>query len=294
MPLDVYQTITDQIIAHLEKGVRPWMMPWSVEQVGGTVRRPLRATGEPYQGINILVLWARAIEQGYAAPMWMTYRQAKELGGQVRKGEKGALVVYANTMMRTETNEKGEDEDRAIPFLKGYTVFNVEQIDGLPERFAPILPEPVNEGARDAKAEAFFSSLGADIRHGGGRAFYARGEDRIQMPPFAVFREAEGYYATLAHECTHWTMHPARLDRDLGGKRFGDDGYAMEELVAELGAAFLCADLGLEPEVREDHAAYIDHWLAVLKSDKRAIFTAASKASEAATWLKAKAERGAA
>ncbi|MXN54214.1 hypothetical protein GR158_24240 [Shinella sp. AETb1-6] len=169
--------------------------------------------------------------------------------------------------------------------MKGYTVFNVEQIEGLPEEYtrpAHVRLDPVQ---RNAVADAFFAATGADISHGGNRAFYAEGADRIQLPPFETFRDAESYYATLAHEGTHWTKHKSRLDRDLGPKRWGDEGYAAEELVAELGAAFLCADLGITPEVREDHAAYIGNWLTILKGDKRAIFTAAAHAQREVDFL---------
>jgi antirestriction protein ArdC len=167
----------------------------------------------------------------------------------------------------------------------GYTVFNAEQIDNLPPHFtAPAAPtrDPV---ARVAHAEAFFANTGADIRHGGGRAFYAVHADHVQMPPFAIFADAEAYYATLAHECIHWTRHDRRLNREFGRKRWGDEGYAAEELVAELGSAFLCAELILTPEPRADHASYIENWLRVLRNDKRAIFTAAAHAERAAAFL---------
>ena len=183
------------------------------------------------------------------------------------------------------TARRGEESERDIPFLKGYTVFNVEQIDGLPAHFtAPAAPQ-LDPVQRIEQAERFFAATGATVRHGGNQAFYSVTSDAVQMPSFETFRDAESYYATLAHEMTHWTRHPSRLDRSFGRKRFGDEGYAMEELVAELGAAFLSADLGLTPEPREDHAAYIGHWLTVLKNDKRAIFTAASHAQRAADFL---------
>ncbi len=204
----------------------------------------------------------------------------------MRKGEKGSLVVYAYNITRTETDEDtGEETERDIPFMKGYTVFNVEQIDGLPRHYYAMTEARLGPVARVAHADQFFADTGATIRHGGNRAYYAIGPDHVQMPPFETFRDAESYYATLAHEMTHWTRHGQRLDRDFGRKRWGDEGYAMEELVAELGAAFLSADLDLTPEVRDDHAAYIENWLKVLKDDKRAIFTAASHAQRAADFL---------
>ena len=285
MRTDVYQKITDQIVAALESGVRPWHQPWNAEHSAGRITRPLRGNGIPYQGINVLMLWSAAIEKGYAAPIWMTFKQAIELKACVRKGEHGSLVVYADKIIRTETTESGEEAERAIPFMKGYTVFNVEQIDGLPEHFYGKPEARTDSVQRIAHAEAFFAATGANVVHGGSRACYVPSTDNIHMPCIDFFRDAESYYATLAHETTHWTRHEKRLNRDFGRKRFGDEGYAMEELVAELGAAFLAADLALTPEVRDDHAAYIASWIKVLKDDKRAIFTAASHAQRAADFL---------
>jgi antirestriction protein ArdC len=283
---DIYARITAKIVAVLEDGVRPWVRPWNAEHAAGRITRPLRHNGQPYTGINILSLWASANVQGFAAPIWMTYRQAVELGAHVRKGEKGSPVVYANSITRTETDAAtGDDIERAIHFLKGYTVFNVEQIEGLPAQYhAPAEPrlEPV---ARIANAETFFAATGVTIAHGGTRAFYRPSTDSIQMPPFEAFRDPQSYYATLAHETTHATAHESRLARDFGGRRFGSEAYAVEELVAELGAAFLCADLDLALEPREDHASYIANWLEVLKNDNRAVFTAASHAQRAADFL---------
>jgi antirestriction protein ArdC len=286
MRTDVYQKITDRIVTELERGVRPWLKPWNAGNTDGRIIRPLRANGIPYQGINVLMLWSEAVEKGFSSAIWMTFRQATEFNAHVKKGEHGSLVVYADRIKRTETDrETGEDTEREIPFMKGYTVFNCDQIEGLPEHFYA-KPAPRNDSMqRIARADGFFAATGAVVRHGGNRAFYAIAPDHLQMPPFEAFRDAESYYATLAHEVTHWTRHPSRLDRDFGRKRFGDEGYAMEELVAELGAAFLSADLELTPEVRDDHAAYIASWIKVLKDDKRAIFTAASHAQRAADYL---------
>jgi antirestriction protein ArdC len=285
MKQDVYERVTAHIVAELEKGVRPWFKPWNAEHAAGRITRPLRANGQPYRGINVLMLWGAASERGYSAPIWMTFKQAQELGGHVRKGEKGNLVVYANTITKTETDENGQENERDIPFMKGYTVFNVEQVEGLPAHFYTLAERPAETVQRIAHAEAFFAATGADIRHGGDRAYFSPAEDKVQMPPIEAFRDAEAYYATLAHEMTHWTKGKDRLERDFGRKRFGDSGYAMEELVAELGAAFLCADLALSPEPRDEHAAYLGHWLAVLKEDKRAIFSAAAHAQRAADYL---------
>lgn len=287
---DIYTRITAQIIAHLERGVKPWMQPWHAAHAAGSVTRPLRHNGQPYAGINVLTLWASAMERGFAAPIWMTFKQALELGAAVRKGEKGSPVVYASSIQRTEHDEStGQEVERDIPFLKAYTVFNVEQIDRLPAHYTAKPAEaPVNPDTRLAKAEAFFAALGADVRHAGSTAFYAPGPDYIQLPAFESFHSAEGYYATLGHECVHWTRHASRLNRDFGQKRFGDEAYAREELVAELGAAFLCADLGIACEDREDHAAYVGHWLQALKDDKRCIFAAAAHAQRAVDFLSKK------
>jgi len=282
---DVYTRITGQIIHSLEQGVRPWIKPWSAENTMGRIIRPLRHNGQAYSGINVLMLWCAAVEQGFTCPMWMTFKQATELNAHVRKGEKGSLVVYANTLTKTEDDGAGVEVAREIPFLKGYTVFNIEQIEGLPEHFYA-RPEPRLTGpARIDHAEAFFASTKADIRIRGSRACYTIDGDFITMPPIESFRDAESYYATLTHECTHWTRHESRLDREFGRKAWGDEGYAREELVAELGSAFLCADLELAPEVRADHASYIASWLEVLKNDKRAIFQAASYAQRAVDFL---------
>ena len=282
---DVYSRVTDKIIADLERGNLTWLQPWQAGHKAGPVSRPLRAGGIPYRGVNVLMLWAAAMEKGYSCPLWLTYKQASELGGQVRKGEKGSLVVYANRITKTATDDKGADVEIEIPFMKGYTVFNAEQIDGLPAHFTATVQPLNNEIQRLDAVERFFESTKATIRHGGNRAFYSPALDLVQMPELASFRDAESYYATRAHEMTHWTRHETRLNRDFGRKRWGDAGYAMEELVAEIGAAFLCADLGITPETREDHAAYVASWLKVLKDDKRAIFTAASHAQKAADYL---------
>lgn len=256
---DLYAQVTNRIVADLEQGVRRWLKPWNAEHAAGQITRPLRHNGQHYRGINVVMLWGEAMARGFACPIWMTYKQALELGGQVRKGEHGSLVVYADRMTRTETNDNGEKTEHSIPFLKGYTVFNCEQIDNLPPHFtapaAPVL-DPV---ARIARAETFFGNTGANIHFGGDRAHYAIHADFVQMPPFETFPNAESFYATLGHECVHWTRHETRLNRDFGRKRWRDDGYAAEELVAELGAAFLSADFDITPEPREDHAAYIAH-----------------------------------
>lgn len=309
---DIYTRITDGIVAALEGGVRPWAKPWHAEHAAGHITRPLRHDGTPYRGINVLSLWCDAMRKNFIAPIWMTYRQAQELGGHVRKGEKGSPVVYTNTYVkpvgaRVPSNDStGDEAENAIRFLKGYTVFNVEQIDGLPAHYLELAqPEPrLETPQRIERAERFFAHTGAAIAHGGDRAFYRPSTDAIQMPSLEAFRDAESYYATLAHELTHWTGHASRLDRDFARpagdgrpsrKRFGDEAYAMEELVAELGAAYLCADLDISLPVDgmsdagaahlAHHASYIASWLQVLKGDNRAVFTAASHAQRAADYL---------
>lgn len=282
---DVYTRVTNAIIAELEKGVRPWLRPWNAEHAAGRITRPLRANGQPYKGVNVLMLWMAAELQGFAAPIWMTFHQAKELGGGVKKGSKGSLVVYADRIRKTATGDDGEETERDIYFMKGYTVFNVEQIEGLPAHFYAAAAPQLDPVQRIESADLFFANTGADIRQGGNQAYYAGEADYVQMPPFVSFKDAESYCATLAHELCHWTKHASRLARDFGRRKFGDEGYAREELVAEIGSAFLCCDLGITPEPREDHAAYLDHWLKVLKEDKRAIFQAAAHAQKAVDFL---------
>jgi antirestriction protein ArdC len=225
------------------------------------------------------------MNQNFSAPIWMTFKQAKELNGSVRKDSKGSLVVYADRITKTETDKNGEENGRDIYFMKGYTVFNVEQIEGLPPHFYATAVPQIDPVQRIEAADRFFANTGADIRHGGNQAYYAPEPDYVLMPPFVSFKDAESYSSTLAHEMTHWSKHPTRLNREFGRKKFGDEGYAREELVAEIGAAFLCCDLGITPEPRDDHAAYLGHWLGVLKEDKRAIFQAAAHAQRAVDFL---------
>lgn len=284
---DIYTRITEKIVADLEKGVRPWMQPWRAGNVAGRVTRPLRHNGLPYAGMNVLLLWSEAMARGFTSPIWMTFKQAIELGGAVRKGESGTTVVFASRFTRTEIGSSGEEFDREIPFLKAYTAFNVAQIDGLPDRYYA-RTEPVRDPvARIEHADRFFANTGAVIRHGGDRAFFSPAGDFIQMPPFEAFRDAASHAATLSHEACHWTAMPHRVNRDLS--RYGKDKSerAREELIAELGSCFLCADLGIVPELepRPDHASYLGSWLRVLADDKRAIFQAAAHAQRAVAYL---------
>ena len=293
MRVDVYQKITDRIVQELELGVRPWLKPWSAGNGEGRIVRPLRANGIAYQGINVLMLWSEAIEKGYASPIWMTFKQALELGAHVRKGETARWSSMPTRSPAPKPTESGEEAERAIPFMKGYTVFNV----GTDRRFARSISTLHQRRAANA-----FRASPAQMRSSPrpGRMSCMAVVAPVMSPRpttftcrcIDFFRDAESYYATLAHETTHWTRHETRLDRDFGRKRFGDEGYAMEELVAELGSAFLSADLELTPEVREDHAAYIGSWIKVLKNDKRAIFTAASHAQRAADFLNGLQGRG--
>jgi antirestriction protein ArdC len=281
---DLYTRVTERVVADLERGVRSWLKPWTSGSAD-RITMPRRHNGIAYRGINVLILWAESIDRGYTAPLWMTYRQALELGANVRKGEHGSTVVYADRIVRKETDGYGNDTERAIPFLKAYTVFNVQQIEGLPAQYLPV-PDPARPRLDlIASAESFIKATGAIIRHGGDSAYYSPKLDVVQMPQPEAFRDAESYTATKAHELTHWTSHETRLKREFGAKRFGDTGYAREELVAELGSAFLAADLGITPKPREDHASYLAHWIAVLKEDKRAIFAAAAHAQRAVDYL---------
>lgn len=282
---DIYATITQRIIDDLEKGILTWRKPWDSDNLANFVMRPLRWNDIPYTGINTIMLWATAADKGYQSPYWMTFKQASEMKAHIRKGETGTHVVYADKFEREEKNADGTTSLQKIPFLKLYTVFNAAQIEGLPEAFNKTVEIPsVNEDHRIETLDTFFQNTKADI-FTGAKAAYNIGTDRIEMPPFECFNHASGYYATLAHELTHWTRHPTRLDRDFGRKRFGDEGYAQEELVAELGACFLSADLGIKPKDPEQHSAYIQSWLQALKNDKKFIFQAASHAQKAVEYV---------
>ena len=285
--LDVYAKVTSQIIAAIENGVGNWKMPWHTS--GRFSSSPINATSRrPYRGINTVCLWAAAESKGYESGEWGTYQQWNQLGAQVRKGEKSTLVVFWKFAANAAEAEDGETPapGSRLMFTRGYSVFNAAQVDG----HTPKAEVAVSTTERIERAETWFGSIGADVRHGGNRAYYAPGTDHIQMPPFAAFPEPAPYYSTLAHEHTHWSSRSERCDRQLG-KRFGDSAYAAEELIAELGAAFVCSHLGLSTEPREDHAEYIQSWLKVLRTDKRAIFTAASKAQQAADFLIERADK---
>jgi antirestriction protein ArdC len=235
--------------------------------------------------------WSQSQSKGYTSALWGTYQQWQTLGGQVRKGKHGSPVVYSGTYESKDTPQDTDESASRHLFCKGYTVFNLDRVDGckLPKRFEPKL----SQNQRIARAEAFFEGVGVKVRDGGNRAFYRPDTpEAVYMPGFDQFPDRVDYYSTLAHETTHWTSHASRCDRQLG-KWFGDEAYAMEELIAELGSAYTMAGLELELTPRRDHAAYIDSWLRVLRSDKRAIFTAASQAQKAADWLNERSARSA-
>lgn len=281
---DLYSEVTNQIIAAIEAGTGTYSLPW--QRVPGMPKNV--ASDRSYRGINTLLLWLTGNAKGYATPYWATFKQWLELGHPVRKGEKSATVVFWKDLAGRASNSaeaENDDGDTRRRFVaRAYHVFNADQVEG----YAAPSITPLSESERDARAEAFFKQLPIVVNHEGSQTFYRPSTDTVQMPTYSHFHEANGYYATLGHECVHATGAKHRLDRDLSG-RFGSESYAMEELVAELGAAFLCADLGLSAEPRSDHAGYIASWLKVLKGDNRAIFTAASKAQAAADWLNAQA-----
>ncbi|HYE51048.1 MAG TPA: zincin-like metallopeptidase domain-containing protein [Azospirillaceae bacterium] len=274
------QRVLATVLDQLARGVRPWHQPWSPGTLAARAGLPLRACGRPYQGLNIVLLWMAQATLGVSGRTWMTRHRAGLLGASVRPGERSATVIYA-----APRPARPGDPGAARWMIRLYDVFNTDSIDGLPARFHQPAPAVTPGPARIAAAEAFVRATGATIRLGGTRAYYALGPDHIAVPELACFRSAGSYYATLAHELVHWTRHPSRLDRDLGRRRFGDAGYAREELVAELGAAFLCAELGLEPEVRQDHAAYLATWLALLRHDPRELLGAAGHAQRAVDHL---------
>ena len=282
---DIYQDVTNQIVNAMEAGTPPWRKPWTGDSAGFVL--PKRANGETYKGINVLMLWMMAAERGYTSETWFTYRQAKEAGGQVKKGEKSTTVIYYNTVKA----EDEQGEEKTIPFAKAYRVFNADQIDGLPAEFYQSPTEPRDLGTvADPELEVFFASIGAKIvTSDDPRAYFNPVDDLIHMPPIETFHSANGYYATLAHESVHFTGVEKRLGRY--GKFSNKQAYAFEELVAEIGSCMLCAQLGLTPEF-DQSAAYIEGWLTALKDDKRLIFKAASAAQKATDYLLAADKAG--
>jgi len=277
---DLYAEVSERIVAELERGAAPWVKPWSATAGANT---PCNAvSNRPYSGCNVILLWL-ARDRGWPTPRFLTFKQAIEAGGNVRKGEHGTKVYFVKQLQVKEGG--GEDaKTRLVPMLREYTVFNVAQCDNLPEGIRAGKPMRVrNPDTRDALADEFLRSTGADIRDGHGEAYYVPRQDFISMPAFQAFKGADHFYNVVFHEVTHWTGHKSRLDRDLKN-RFRSREYAAEELIAELGAAFLCAEFGFDGDVR--NAGYIATWIDLLKTDKRAFLTACSKAQAAADCLR--------
>ena len=284
---DVYRKVTDAIVNAIEHGVSNWRMPWHTS--GKFAFSPINVTSKkPYRGINTMCLWAAAQQKGYERGEWATYQQWQERGAQVRNGEKATTVVFWKFANSSETQDGSEEQpvsSSRLLFTRGYSVFNAAQVDG----YVPKADADTPIEQRIESAEVLFRQVSARVAHQGNRAFYSPVEDTITLPPFAAFFTPIDYYSTRAHETGHWTGKAERCNRELG-KRFGDNAYSMEELVAELTAAFTLAHLGLSSEPRPDHAQYIASWLKVLKADTRAIFTAASKAQQAADFIIRQAE----
>jgi antirestriction protein ArdC len=273
----LYQEITDKILADLEAGRVPWVQPWGTVAAKASLAMPKNAA-------TVLILWDAVIKRGFSIQNWLTFRQALGLGGYVRKGEHGTTVVYADRFVPDQERKRAErdgDEPNAIPFLKRFTVFNIDQCENLPPELTSA-PAPVPEGLILPHAEALIAATAADFRIGGDRAYYSPIHDFIQVPRPEAYFEPINWHRTALHELGHWSGHPSRLGRDLSGN-FGSALYAKEELVAEMTSAFVCASLGIVPTVR--HADYIGSWLEVLREDDRAIVRAASAASKAADYL---------
>lgn len=270
---DLYSEVTDKILAALENGVAPWIKPWTATAPRGGSLPYNYLTNRPYRGINVPLLWSA----GYESNAWMTYKQAQSIGAHVRKGEHGSMIVFFKPFQIRETGSSGEKTVRTIPILRAFTVFNVAQIENLP---SATIAAPVESKF----PEADLAMSQARIIHGGDKACYVPmpTRDFIRMPYKAQFRSEAEYYAIGLHELTHWTGHPTRCAREFG-KKFGDTAYAREELVAEMGAAFLCAQFGIEGKLQ--HAEYLQSWIGVLKSDKRAIIAAASAAQKAVDFV---------
>lgn len=273
---DTYQSVTDTIVAALEKGSVPWVQPWNGAVFG--VPRNF-ASKRAYRGINVLLLNFKALECGYATNRWLTYQQARSLGANVRKGESGTEVVLFKMLDVEDTAEPSQS--KVIPLIRSFTVFNADQIDGLPAGLV-VIPSPTEPWQACEAADVVLAHSGAHIVHGGGRAFYSPSLDMIQLPERRAFVSPTAYYQVALHELTHWSGAPLRCNRPLLGRQH-IESYAFEELVAELGSAFLCNHCGL-PGVLQ-HAGYIEHWLQALKNDKRLIFTAAAQAQKAADYL---------
>ena len=277
--------ITNKIIAELEAGCIPWVQPWGTAAVKAPLSMPRNAsTRRAYSGINVLTLWGAVIDRGFSGQSWLTFRQVLGLGGHVKRGERGTTVVFADRFVpedeRRRAAEVGE-EARAIPFLKRFTVFNIDQCAGIPDDIADstvrLSPDQIAP-----QAEALIAATGADFRIGGALAYYNMTSDFVQVPPPMAYFEPINWHRTAFHELAHWSGAAPRLGRDLSGPK-GSKAYAREELIAEIAGAFVCASLGIVPTVR--HADYIGSWLEVLREDSRVVVQAASAASKAADFL---------
>lgn len=272
MTTTIYQEITNSIIKELENGAAPWIKPWKAD----TSADKNVISQKPYQGINRLILGMSSMARGFTVPVWASYKQWDSLGAQVRKGEKGTRIVFFSPVTK-ENKQTGETESYSV--LKAYWVFNASQVDGI--EIQPVTPVAGDFNPID-RAEDRIVKTGAAISHGGDAAFYMPSQDRIQLPNKTAFDNESSYYATAFHELTHWSGAEHRLDRTKG-KRFADPAYAFEELVAEMGAAFLCQDYGIQGELR--HAGYIQSWLKACRDDSKAIFKAAALAQKAADYI---------
>ena len=275
---DLYHSVTERVITALEAGTPPWVRPWSNSTYDHSPAN--LATSRAYRGINVLLLNLEAQLRGFEDNRWLTFRQTATLGGHIRKGERGTTVVFFKWHEVGELESSENAARRVIPLLRSFTVFNACQVDALPDHLYRIAAPPMWTPV-DA-AERVLSESGATIKHGGNQAFYTPSLDHIQLPQRSQFATADAYYAVGLHELAHWTGHPTRCNRPLNG-RYGLEAYAFEELVAEMGAAFLCAHCRLP--ARLEHASYIDSWLQALKDDKRLIFVAAGKAQAAADYV---------
>ena len=282
----LYQDITHRIISELQAGRLPWVQPWGMARAA--IGLPFNAaSARRYSGINILTLWNAVVARGFTGHGFLTFRQAAALGGSVRRGEHGTAVIYSRRVGKAEPNGRPESGDRGgeskggFSFLKQFTVFSVDQCEGLPDRFH-VPAEPVPEGLILPEAEQLIAATGADVRIGGVSAYYSPRHDFVAVPRPDDFFEPINWHRTAFHELGHWTGHKTRLDRDQSGS-FGSKPYGHEELIAEMTGAFVCAALGIAPTVR--HADYIGSWLDIIREDHRAILRAASAASKAADYL---------
>ena len=280
MSRNLHKEVTDRILAKLRAGVAPWRQDWSAKASGAMPRNAISKRG--YSGVNVPLLWMAQQDSGFTSPSWLTFKQALEAGGNVRKGEKGTGIVFVG-MFEKDASESRSGEAERVSFLKSFTVFNVAQCDGLPAEIAAPPAETVNPNTRDACAEEFLRSTRADIRHGEGRAYYRRAADFIMLPDFATFKSSDGYYGTAFHELAHWTGAEHRLNRTKG-KRFGDQEYTFEELVAELTAAFLSAEFGFSNE--DSAASYLAGWIKFIENHETAFMSAASEASKAHAYMR--------